>query len=206
MWTRTILLLAALFAWKPVTAAARPLGLNESTLIGYTWVAAVVLGTLWWRGIPLAELIGPARVGDVLRGIPVGLLLFVVGIFGYALTQSVTGAELSAEATAFFDASSAWAALLVATITLLAVATEEIAFRGLLLRDLSGQLPVPAAIVISAAVFAAFHMSVLQAVTAFVLGVGLAWLTLSRGSLVPALAAHAVYNALGIAMALLTRS
>jgi membrane protease YdiL (CAAX protease family) len=205
MWTRTILMVAALLAWKPVTTAARPLGANESTLIGYAWVATVVLVRSWWGGIPLAELIGPARAGDVARGVTVGSLLFVVGVFGYAATQSLTGAQLSAEATAFFDVSSVRAVLLVVTITVLAVFAEEAAFRGILLRDLSTQLPTPFAITISAVLFAAFHVSVLQAASTFVLGVGLAWLALSRGSLVPALAAHATYNLLGIGLALLAR-
>jgi len=79
---------------------------------------------------------------------------------------------------------------------------EEVLFRGYvqagLRRHGSGRL---ATILASAAIFCAFHLSPWRAVPIFVLGAFLAWVREVAGSLWPAIAAHALNNALSIGLA-----
>ncbi len=84
---------------------------------------------------------------------------------------------------------------------LLAPITEEIAFRGAVLTALSqrGRL-VSAAI--SAALFAAYHMSLAQLPYTFVLGVFLALLARRSGSLLPCILVHMANNLLTVAVGL----
>ena len=77
---------------------------------------------------------------------------------------------------------------------------EETLFRGVLYGALRRHLPVGAAILASAAVFAAGHLSVAGFVPYLVVGAMLAWLYERSGSLLASAAAHGVFNAFSIAM------
>jgi membrane protease YdiL (CAAX protease family) len=83
---------------------------------------------------------------------------------------------------------------------LLPAVCEEILFRGVLARSLGRRLPLAAAAAISAAVFAAYHLSVVQALPTFTLGFVLALIAIRADSVVPAIVAHAINNAAAIAM------
>ncbi len=76
--------------------------------------------------------------------------------------------------------------------------TEEIFFRGFVFAGLAPRLGVPRAIVVSALVFSAFHLSLGVLVPIFITGVLLAWLYHRTGSLWPGIAAHAGQNALAV--------
>jgi len=90
--------------------------------------------------------------------------------------------------------------LALAMFALLPAVCEEILFRGVLARSLGRRLPIAAAAAISAAVFAAYHLSVVQALPTFTLGFVLALIAIRADSVVPAIVAHAINNAVAIAM------
>lgn len=76
---------------------------------------------------------------------------------------------------------------------------EELVFRGALLRGLEARLGAWPAIIIQAVLFAAFHRSWWLLLPMTVLGIALGWLAHERRGLWPAIALHALYNALSVA-------
>jgi membrane protease YdiL (CAAX protease family) len=89
------------------------------------------------------------------------------------------------------------AATLIA-LTLLPAVAEELVFRGVLARGLAARLRPIWAILISAAVFAAYHLNPQQMVSTFVLGLVLGFLTLRSRSIVPAMIVHTLNNAIAV--------
>lgn len=76
---------------------------------------------------------------------------------------------------------------------------EELVFRGVLARALARR-SLLAACAISAAVFSAYHLSPVQAVPTFTLGLALAAIAIRADSVLPAMLGHALNNAMAIAM------
>jgi len=77
---------------------------------------------------------------------------------------------------------------------------EELLFRGVLARALGRHRPLAVAAAISGAVFAAYHLSVVQALPTLTLGFVLALLAIRADSVLPAMVAHAINNAIVIAL------
>jgi membrane protease YdiL (CAAX protease family)/NAD-dependent dihydropyrimidine dehydrogenase PreA subunit len=92
--------------------------------------------------------------------------------------------------------------LVLAGFMLIAVGpfVEECVFRGALLRGLEARIGAWPAIVLQALLFAAFHRSWWLLFPMTVLGIALGWLAHERKSLWPAIALHAAYNALSVAV------
>ena len=79
-------------------------------------------------------------------------------------------------------------------LVVVAPVTEEVLFRGLILRGFLANYSKRSAILLSALLFAIMHTNPWQFISAFVAGVLLAWLLIETGSLLPCLFAHAVAN------------
>lgn len=79
-------------------------------------------------------------------------------------------------------------------LVVVAPVTEEVLFRGLILRGFLANYSKKRAILLSALLFAVMHTNPWQFISAFVAGVLLAWLLIETGSLLPCLFAHAVAN------------
>lgn len=79
---------------------------------------------------------------------------------------------------------------------LLAPLFEELFFRGLMLSTLQRLVSDWLAIVISALLFAMVHWSWPEFISLFSVGVIYGWLTIKSNSLIPALLAHVIHNAL----------
>lgn len=79
-------------------------------------------------------------------------------------------------------------------LMVVAPATEELLFRGLILRGLMSRFSAPTAVVLTAVLFALFHVNPWQFVGAFVLGLLFGWFYLGLRSLVPCLIGHAAAN------------
>jgi membrane protease YdiL (CAAX protease family) len=77
---------------------------------------------------------------------------------------------------------------------------EELVFRGVLARALGRRLPLVGAAAISALAFSAYHLSLVQALPTATLGTVLAVLAIRADSVLPAVLAHAINNAIAIAM------
>jgi membrane protease YdiL (CAAX protease family) len=89
-------------------------------------------------------------------------------------------------------------ALALFAIGLLPAVCEEVLFRGVVLRGLASRFVPLVAIVFSAALFSAYHMSLLQLLPTFTLGLLLGLLALRGDSVLPAMLAHLLNNSMAI--------
>jgi membrane protease YdiL (CAAX protease family) len=89
----------------------------------------------------------------------------------------------------------------VLVVAVVAPLTEELLFRGLILRGLEQRYGAWPALLVSSALFAASHVFPAQAIPAFAAGLYLGWLYLATGTLWWPLAAHALYNGLVVTLA-----
>jgi membrane protease YdiL (CAAX protease family) len=85
---------------------------------------------------------------------------------------------------------------LLFTLVVVAPVTEELLFRGVILRGLLGRFSTKWALVISAGLFAVMHQNPWQAGPAFFLGLLFGWYYLRTQSLWPCIAGHALNNLL----------
>lgn len=85
-----------------------------------------------------------------------------------------------------------WASF--ATVCVVAPLLEEMLFRGLILRGFLIHYTPAQAILLQALLFAVFHFNWVQALVAFSLGLVAGWLYWRTRSLIPAIAAHALFN------------
>ncbi len=86
-------------------------------------------------------------------------------------------------------------------LAVLAPLCEEILFRGVLARSLATRLPIWVAVGLSALLFSAYHLSLVQAPATFTLGVAFAVLAIRADSIVPSVIGHALNNALAVLVA-----
>ena len=85
-------------------------------------------------------------------------------------------------------------------LTIFPAVAEELVFRGVLARGLTNRVRPLFAILISAAVFAVYHVFPPQIVSTFALGVVLAFLTLRSRSIVPAVIVHTLNNTIAVVL------
>lgn len=88
----------------------------------------------------------------------------------------------------------------LALYALLPAVCEELAFRGVLARALGRRWSLLAAAAVSAAAFSAYHLSVIQALPTLTLGLALGAIAIRADSAAPTMLAHAINNALAVAM------
>ncbi len=88
-----------------------------------------------------------------------------------------------------------WQSLLV--VAVLPGICEEIMFRGWLIRFFEGK-QARYAVIVSALLFAIFHLDPFRLLPTFLLGLLLGWLTVRSGSIVNSMLSHAVNNALAL--------
>jgi uncharacterized protein len=150
--------------------------------------------------------IGRPRAREVfaLRPVTVALLgAAAVGIVGAVILLSDLDNLLSAVlprpkwlAEIFDQMFSAerfpvWSFVLLVVVAPL---TEELLFRGLMLRGMLGRYGAPKAVLTVAALFAVVHLNPWQALSAVALGALLGWFYVRTRSLLPPLLGHAVAN------------
>lgn len=88
--------------------------------------------------------------------------------------------------------------LVLFALAVLPAIGEELVFRGILVRALATRFVPAAAVVIAALVFSAYHLSLIQLIPTFTLGLLAGALTLRANSVVPAMIAHLINNAVAI--------
>lgn len=136
---------------------------------------------------------GGAVVGAVLVGLSGGIVLTV--LTEWVMPPPRQAMEELRRALLPQDGSRTLAeAILAFAIT--PALCEEAFFRGPILRGLRGRLGATGAIVVTGALFGLFHIDVWRIVPTGLLGVLLSFLAWRTGSLVPAIIAHGVNNAL----------
>jgi membrane protease YdiL (CAAX protease family) len=95
--------------------------------------------------------------------------------------------------------------VILVAFLLVAPAAEEVFFRGVVYNAWERERGPWVAVIGSAALFAAIHASLFAMVPIFALGVILALLYRSTGSLAATIALHAGFNAISVTIALLVR-
>jgi hypothetical protein len=91
-----------------------------------------------------------------------------------------------------------WGSIFAAVIV--APLTEELLFRGLILRGFLSHYSTPKAIIVSALLFGFFHLNPWQFTGAVVLGAIFAWWFVKTRSLLPCIFGHALNNALPLVL------
>jgi membrane protease YdiL (CAAX protease family)/NAD-dependent dihydropyrimidine dehydrogenase PreA subunit len=142
----------------------------------------------------------------VSAGITVALLVGVeVVAISYGLIAQAAGWKqpmaLSADVSAVFGGGGLGLVLSVVLIALVAPVAEELSFRGVILPAVGSRWGVWPGIMVSAALFAVYHVTVWLFLPMLVLGIALGWLTVTRRSLWPAIVLHVLYNSLAVAAA-----
>lgn len=178
--------------------------------------SALVLGLLWLymagaRGARRrdAGLVSRGLGRDALHGLGYAVLAFVLGAAATiafwtvvkltALSLGIPGDEvdkflLKSSAREQETARGVMSALGIVVAVLIAPVTEELVFRSALFRGLRCYANFWPAAALSAAVFTGLHFYVAGAPMIFVMGLVAAWSVERRGSIVPALFMHAIWN------------
>ncbi len=84
------------------------------------------------------------------------------------------------------------------TIVVLAPILEEIMFRGIIFNILNSKMNTWAAIIISALIFGAIHMNIIQGINAFILGLALAYIYSKTHNLYTCIWIHFINNLLSV--------
>lgn len=179
-----------------------PAHLVDKALAGHLALVTLWIAVLVWS---LRKHPEPLLGSWSLRWVPIGVVLavglFVVGAVGYLVSQRGLGLEPPPESTLVQGAGALRFCLLLA-VALIAAVLEEWVFRGVLLERLE-ILGGASAVLVSAAAFAAYHLSLFQLVPTFLLGLALGVIVSWLGSLWPAVIAHAGFNLLGLSLTML---
>ena len=169
-------------------------------IIAVVWRLGIYRRPAPWRLLGLGALNFPVvKAGVMALGALGASLLFtvayasVVDLFSSdLLSPPDIGAEI-----AFPGAAVLFTFQAVAVVTPL---TEEVFFRGFVFSGLMPRFGVVKAMLVSAAIFSAFHVTVGVLIPVFVTGLLLALLYHKTGSLWPCILAHAGQNALAVAL------
>lgn len=139
------------------------------------------------------------------KNIRLGLLMYPVGLLANTIMTSITSiiTKLFSSGgttipTADFSVDKASALAIITTIlylVIIAPISEEIVFRGLILKTLS-PFGKRNAVVISALLFALMHKNIPQAVGAFAIGIIFATVDTKANSIVPSIIMHSLNNLL----------
>jgi membrane protease YdiL (CAAX protease family) len=177
-----------------------PVGFIESAIFSSIFMATAWLYSGVKYGAPVRDLgfVRPASPVAYLQAIGVWLIALIgIGIWSVltADVEALQPPDNATEALKLAGGSIVPAWLLVG---LLGPFAEEVFFRGFLLNGMLQRLKGPVALVLSAAVFAIFHIDPGLYVPTFLLGLALGWVYLKTRSIWPSIFMHALHNTLVI--------
>jgi sodium transport system permease protein len=184
-----------------VAAALAPASVGfvvaQLALAGVAGAAVVVVH----RARPRAALgLRGARLRFFVAAIAVGVTAWHLSfrLTDWLFARLAVTREQVARLQELVDQPPLWQAL--GMYAVLPAVCEEIVFRGVLARSLGRRTSLIAAAAISAVVFSAYHLSLVQALPTLMLGLLLAVIAIRADSVAPAMVAHALNNALVIAV------
>lgn len=194
-------LVAAAFHGKDAIAAvtANPI----TTLIGNSAAFACVFA--WgrsanrvpWRALaPIAPISVAGTAAIILSTLGLAAVLSEAGNI-FTMVLPIPDAFAAVMRSILNSEQYPW--LSVFLVVVFAPLTEEILFRGLILRGLLSRMGAPAAIGTSALLFALVHVNPWQFIGPLALGILFGWWYVRTRSLVPCILGHAVNNALALA-------
>jgi membrane protease YdiL (CAAX protease family) len=168
-------------------------------------VSSLFLATAWLfgrvkRGATLATLgfINPG--GVVPYAYALGAWgLAVLAIIGWgALTEGIEWLQPPDNTSEALELAGGNLLIALPIVGLFVPLAEETFFRGFILAGLRNRMRAPVALVVSAAIFAVFHVEPGLYVPIFMLGLALGWVYLRTGSVWPGILIHAVQNSLAL--------
>ena len=194
-----------------------PPGLEIPARVGvlalyYAAQVAILVWLVRRRGGDVLSAIGLRRGEPSLSAALVSTALVAAGLVGTRLVASgyvyLTRAfglmpSASVDLPALFGSDAVGFLLAVVMVVIVGPVVEEAVFRAALLEGLTARFGISVAVVVQAALFAAFHRSLWLLFPTFILGLVLGWLAHSRESLRPPIVLHAAYNAITVAAAFL---
>ncbi len=176
--------------------------LESPSLVAMSQAASLVVLVPFFVLAARAAGVAPATYLGLKLPLPsqavLGLLLIAalyIGRIGLAALLSGAPPDPARALPARPDIIDIWLLTLAAVV--LAPIQEEIAFRGFAMPGLARSWGVPAAILVTSALWTALHFGTISAFgigTIFLLGVGLGWVRLWSGSTLLTIALHAVTN------------
>jgi membrane protease YdiL (CAAX protease family) len=189
-------------AWRMQEIVRQPVGLAVAVLLTSVPLAAIALagaalsregladrlraraaGVRW--GLLPATVLGILALSNVLDGL--------LGLFGLA-----DEGTLKLLADVIGGARGGELALVLVVLALGPGLAEELFFRGFLQTRLSQRFPPAVAVAVAATCFGIMHLDPVHSPVAALLGLYLGWITERAGSIVPAIVAHVVNNAMAV--------
>lgn len=168
------------------------LGLMNILALGTAIGVGLFVNRLWPRAaFPLVGIASVAWIALALIGVGAGILLSEVD---NVCRWLVPPPEFIVEMVADVFMPKGRFFSLFFTLVVVAPVTEELLFRGIILRGFLGRFKPWMAIFLSAMLFAVMHMNPWQTLPPFVLGVIFGWFYLRTGSLWPCIVGHALNN------------
>lgn len=216
--------LEGLGIWLIATVGAIVVGVPlRLVLSGDAWEVSLILANeallavavvVWIRvrhKVGLQALVRGGRSSDLGVGVALGMAgYFVATIVGGILArviETVTNRPVEAPEQISVDQPSAILLVMIGiSVIVLAPIAEELLFRGVIFRGLRNWAKPGVAIVVSAVFFGIAHLIPLVIPPIFVLGLLLAWIVETRGSLVPSIAAHVTFNVIGFTFLLFEKT
>ena len=185
---------------------ARPIHVALATAIKYLFLmlTPIAIYLLKKQKIYLHEIYSPLKI-KVSKAVVISLavvliyeittilFVFALSITDYVLPISGMAASLGKLAKAFWEESPFLASALLIPLILFAAVGEEQLFRGLLYKTLRVKLGIPAAVLVSALLFALYHDISIFSLLYSVAGILFALLYEKTGSLYPSILAHAFF-------------
>lgn len=204
------------FWWVPIIRAGNDSAGGGLFVIGLMWspgIAAILTRLITqrnlrgqgWKPRPL-KLLGLAYILPLLYALPVYLLAWEVGLGGFDPSKWIVGQGLTPTTGLIVLASVG------VLVSLLSATGEEVGWRGLLVPELAKLTSFRNTVLVSAAIWAAWHMPLIiganyrgdgtpiaYSIACFVamvvaMSIIMAWITLKSGSLWPAALLHATHN------------
>lgn len=162
------------------------------------------------RGVALTgafrlSLKGMTASGAVQSAVLVAALLVATRAFSTAwgaVVQAMGWAPpTTGTLTGVFGGGGAGLLLAMVMVVVVGPLVEELSFRGVIAGSLASKYGLWPAVLVSAAIFSAYHLTAWVLAPTFFLGCALGWLALTRRTLWPAIALHVLYNGVVVAAA-----
>ena len=169
-------------------------------IIAVVWRLGVYRRTAPWRLLGLSQLEYPVVKAGLLALATLGASLLFTVVYGAVVdlfSSDVFSPPDIGSDIAFPGAAAFFTFQAIAVVTPI---TEELFFRGFVFSGLLHRFGLVKAIVLSAAIFSAFHLSVGVVIPVFVTGLLLGVLYHKTGSIWPCILAHAGQNGLAVAL------
>jgi len=177
-------------------------GALSVVFIGIVWGLAVRRRGASWSELGLRRWSG----GGALWAVPAAVIVMLAIVIAYGVVIDAIGWGEDLHLELFDDRRIGVIAAASALAIVAAPLVEELFFRGFVLQGLTRHMTPVKAALLSSVLFALAHVRPVTFAPIFLIGLVLAFLFLKTRSLPIAMAAHAVYNAVVVAVTLSTDS